>query len=281
MRIDKRGYLFVVLGVCLYSCSDAIMKYFMPVYGVHQVTFLRTAFRFIPFLLVAMYQRVNPLKTNRVGENIFRSILASCGTYAFMSAYNYAAMTDVYVVGLTTAIFVIPLSVWILGEKFYLQNMIAILLGFSGVCLAFRPGIGIFQFGVMFAVIGAVISALNQVIIKRLTFTDSELTIIFYHHVVLGSLSFLIGYDSFHAMCINHVIVLGIGGMIGACAQYCMIHAFKLSTSSKLASAGYFMLIPNTIFDFLLYDKVPDAYILGGLALITIGSVRAFTLRVR
>ncbi len=277
----KKGYLFVIAGVCLYSFSDAIMKYFMGFYSVHQVTFLRTFFRFVPFLLVALYQNVNPLKSSRVKENLFRSILASFGTYAFMCAYSYSAMTDVYVVGLTSAIFILPLSVWILGEKFYFQNMIAVLLGFGGICLAFRPGSGIFQIGILFAAGGAIISALNQVIIKRLSSTESELTIIFYHHLVLGALSLVAGWQAFTTMPFEHATIMCVGGIIGAFAQYCMIHAFKLSTSSKLASAGYFMLIPNTLFDFLLYDKTPDAYIIGGLILIMIGSVRAFTLRNR
>lgn len=278
---SRQGYLFVIAGVCLYSCSDAIMKYFMESYSVHQVTFLRTLFRFIPFLLVALYQQVNPFKSSRIHENVLRSLLASLGTYAFMFAYSYSAMTDVYVVGLTTAIFVIPLSVWILGEKFHIQNMIAILLGFSGICLAFRPGCGLFQVGIVFAAGGAIISALNQVIIKRLSSTESELTIIFYHHIVLGILSFVCGSWTFKPMQLEHIAIMFIGGIIGALAQYCMIHAFKLSSSSKLASAGYFMLIPNTIFDFLLYNKVPDIYIIGGLVLISIGSIRAFSLKIR
>jgi drug/metabolite transporter (DMT)-like permease len=72
-----------------------------------------------------------------------------------------------------------------------------------------------------------------------------------------------------------------IGGTVGAIAQYAIIHAFKLSSSSGLASAGYVMLIPNTLFDFFLYDKIPDIYIIGGLLLIAAGTFQAFTLQSR
>jgi drug/metabolite transporter (DMT)-like permease len=257
------------------------MKYFMPIYGVHQVVFLRTASRFVPFLIMAVCCGVNPLRSQRKKENIQRSLLASAGTYAFMSAYNYSSMTDVFVVGLTAAIFVIPLSVWLLKEKFHLQNLMAVLLGFSGICFAFRPGCGIFQWGVMFAVIGAMISALNQVIIKKLAFTESELTIIFYHHLVLTAISLAVGFGTFSSIPPQHLLHLFLGGLIGAAAQYSIIHAFKLSSSSGLASAGYFMLIPNTLIDFYLYDKIPDVYIIIGLIMILIGSLRAFSLQSR
>jgi len=251
----------------------------MPCYGVHQVTFCRTIFRFIPFLLFALYNGSNPLKTNKIKENILRSILAACGTYAFMCAYNYSAMTDVFVIGLTTAIFVLPLSVLILKEKFYFPNAIAVLLGFSGICVALKPGSGVFQIGILFAAAGAIISALNQVIIKKLSSTENEMTIIFYHHLTLILLSCTVGWSSFVPLQENHAIVLFVGGIIGAMAQYAIIHAFKLSTSSGLASASYIMLIPNTLFDLCLYGKVPDLNIIAGLFLILIGIVKAFSLQ--
>ena len=111
---NRIGYCFIILGVCLYAFSDAIMKYYMPLYGVNQITFIRTISRFIPLLIFATYKGVNPLKSNRVGENIFRSVLASVATYTYMLAYRYTSMIDVIVVGYSSAIFVIPLSVLIL-----------------------------------------------------------------------------------------------------------------------------------------------------------------------
>ncbi|GHU15070.1 multidrug transporter [Alphaproteobacteria bacterium] len=252
----------------------------MPIYGVNQVTFLRTICRFVPLMFFAVYMEINPVRTNRVLENIFRSVLASLGTYASMLAYNHANMVDVIVVGYTTAIFVVPLSVLLLNEKFHIRDAIAAVVGFFGILLAFRPGCGIFQFGIMFAVIGAIIAALNQVVIKRLSSTDSELTIIFYHHVTLLLLStFITGFDGFRALLPMDAVYLIIGGMIGAAAQYCIIHAFKLSTSSNLASAAYTMLIPVTFLDFFIYDKVPDIYIIGGLILIMAGSISVVSAR--
>jgi drug/metabolite transporter (DMT)-like permease len=278
----KQGYLFFVLGVCLYSLSDATMKWFMPLYGVNQIVFFRTIFRFLPFLFAAFYMKINPLKTDHPKENILRAVLASAGTYAFMLAYRHSALTDVFVIGLTTAIFVIPLSVWLLKEKFCVQNSFAILLGFFGICLAMRPGKGVLNIGILFAMAGAIVSALNQVIVKKLSATDSELTIIFYHNILLTIMSFsvgIIGINGFTATDPMHVAFLFFGGVIGAIAQYAIIHAFKLSSSSGLASAGYVMLIPNTLFDFFLYNKIPDVYITAGLLLIIIGTFRAFTLQ--
>ncbi|MDE7169387.1 MAG: DMT family transporter [Mucispirillum sp.] len=262
----------MMLGVCLYAFSDSIMKYYMPTYGVNQITFIRSISRFVPLLLIAAYQRVNPLQSNRIGENIFRAILASIATYAYMLAYRYTTMTDVVVVGYSSAIFVIPLSVLILKERFYVIDAWAVVIGFLGVLVAFRPGIGIFQIGTMFAVIGAIISALNQVIIKRLTSTEKELTIIFYHHILLILISLTIGFQGFTPMQTKDLIIVCIGGLFGVAAQYSIIHALSIATSSSLASGTYTMLIPITILDFLIYHKTPDLFITCGLGLIVAGS---------
>lgn len=281
-HLDDRqlGYIFVVCAVLLYSISDAIMKHYTSVYPVSEVTFLRTLARFMPYIVIALCKKINPFRSDKKVVNIFRAVLASLGTYSFMTAYSYSAMTDVFVVGSTTAIFVIPFSVMLLNEKFSAQNLIAILLGFSGICLAFRPGYGIiFQVGILFAVLGAVTAALNQVLIKKLASTESEFTIIFYHNTFLILATLAIGATEFVLVEPHDLIYLLIGGLIGAIAQYGMIHAFKLSSSSGLASAGYIMIVPNVLFDIFLFHNVPDIYIILGTALTLTGLYYAFRIQ--
>lgn len=277
----KLGYIYIVLGVILYSFSDAIMKNAMDIYSVHQVIFLRTFFRFIPILALTFFTKNNPYCSQRKKENIFRAMLASCGTYCAMMAYKYAAMTDVFVIGGTTAIFVIPLSVWILKEKFNKMNLFAVVLGFLGICFAFRPGSGIFHFGILFAVVASLIAAINQVLIKKLAFTESEFTIISYHNTCLILTALIFGWTEFHWVSVNDILILSLGGIIGAFAQYSITKAFKLSSSSGLASAAYVMLIPNTAIDYFVFRQTPDIYILIGLILISSGSFIAFKLQAR
>lgn len=275
----KLGYIYTILGVVLYSFSDAIVKNAMDVYSVHQVVFLRTLFRFIPILILMFAAKSNPYCSNRKTENIFRAVLASCGTYCAMMAYKYAALTDVFVIGGTTAIFVIPLSVWILKEKFNKMNLFAVILGFSGIYFAYRPGSGIFQFGILFAVINAIIAAINRVLIKRLSFTENEFTTISYHNTCLILIALILGWNEFYWVSTYDILILSLGGIIGAFAQYFITRAFKLSSSSGLASAAYVMLIPNVIIDYFVFNKTPDIYIFVGLILISSGSFIAFRLQ--
>lgn len=276
----KLGYIYFTFGVILYSFSDAIMKNALSVFSVHQVVFLRTIFRFIPILILMFFTKNNPYCSKKKSENVFRALLASCGTYSAMRAYQEgAAMVDTFVVGVTTAIFVIPLSVLVLKEKFNKMNLLAVVLGFLGSCLAFRPGSGIFHIEILFAIIASFIAAINQVWIKRLAFTESEFTIISYHNTCLILLTLILGWSEFRLVSVYDIFILSLGGIIGAFAQYSITRAFKLSSSSGLASAAYVMLVPNTLIDYFVFGQPPDLYILIGLILISSGSFVAFKLQ--
>ena len=120
--------------------------------------------------------------------------------------------------------------------------------------------------------ISAIASALNIVIAKRLASTEKEITIIFYHHVILIAISIVIGFESFVMPTFLHLVFFIIAGTLGAFAQFFIVHAYKLTTCSSLSSAAYVILIPITAIDYFFYKKSPDIYITFGLILIILGS---------
>jgi drug/metabolite transporter (DMT)-like permease len=67
-------------------------------------------------------------------------------------------------------------------------------------------------------------------------------------------------------------MLLMLGGILGALAQFCTVHAYRLASCSKLASAAYVILIPSTAIDYFFYKKLPDMCAAAGLGLILCGS---------
>lgn len=268
----KSGYLFMISGIILYVISDTIMKYFLNLYCVTEITFFRTLFRFIPFIFILTYKKLNPLKTERKAENIFRALLASASTLAFMAAYKYSSITEVAIIGYATAIFAIPIGYLLLHETFYIQHALAVIIGFIGVLLIFKPGAFVFESGAMFATVAAFLAALNQSIIKRLSTTESEFTIIAYHNIFLIMISFSLCFFQFKMPAFSHFIMLLLGGIFGAIAQYFIIHAYSLAPISKLAVTGYSGLIPMIILDYAVWNSVPDIFVICGLLFIIFGN---------
>lgn len=272
MRINK-GYVFAVVAVFLYAIADAISKYYVASYDVAKVMFVRTVARCAPFVFIALFREVNPYKTKNVGLNLLRGLCASGISYTFLAAYKFAPMTDVIVVSQSSAIIVIPLSILFLGESFSLRTVSAVSFGFAGIVCAFRPSENIFQIGVLFALLAAILSAVNKVLIRKLTFTDNELTMIFYHESILLVLSSISGAN--FSLPGYVVFPLIISGLISALALFLMLHAYKFAECTHIAPTSYLILIPSVVIDLVIYNRQPDFYIISGAALIIVGAVIA------
>lgn len=269
----NRGYVFAVIAVFLYVISDAIGKYYVDDNGISNVMFVRTVARFFPFVILALRQRINPYHTEHVWKNILRAICVSSVSYAFLAAYKYSPMTDVLVISQSNAIIVIPLSVVFLREKFNPYTTIAIILGFLGIVCAFRPSGNVFQLGTAFALLVAILNATNKVLIKKLSFSDSELTMIFYHQTILLAISLSFGFD--FSLPLNVIFPLVISGLISASALFLTLHAYRFGKCSYISSVSYLILIPSTIIDYAVYGKIPDVYIIAGSVLIIAGCIIA------
>lgn len=269
----NKGYVFAIVAVFLYAISDAIGKYYVADNGISNVMFIRTIARFFPFVVLALWRRMNPYRTEHVWKNILRAICVSSVSYAFLAAYKYSPMTDVLVMSQSAAIIVIPLSVIFLDEKFNLYTTIAIILGFSGVVCAFRPSGNVLQIGTIFALFVAILNATNKVLVKKLSFSDNELTMIFYHQTVLLITSLGHGLD--FSLPSQIIFPLIISGLISGFALFLTLHAYRFGECAYIASVSYLILVPSTIIDYAVYNKSPDIYIIAGSALIIAGCVIA------
>lgn len=269
----NKGYIFAVIAVFLYAISDAIGKCYVIDGCISNVMFIRTLARFFPFVVLALCQRINPYRTEHVWKNILRAICVSSVSYAFLAAYKYSPMTDVLVISQSAAIIVIPLSMIFLGEKFNPYTTVAIILGFFGIVCAFRPSGDVLQLGTIFALLVAILNATNKVLVKKLSFSDNELTMIFYHQTLLLMISLGYGFD--FSISLRAVFPLIISGLISGLALFLTLRAYRFGECSYIASASYLILIPSTIIDCVIYDTPPDMYIIIGSVLIISGCIIA------
>ena len=270
MSTYNYGYLLAALGSMIYAISDAIVKFFVSIYGPYQVILIRTSSQFACLCAIALWKGFHPAKTQRIGANIMRAVLATCATYSLIIAYQNAPMTSVVVISHSYAMFVIPLSVILLHEKFSWQRTLIIILGFIGIAVMFSPSNeNDGTIGLTFALLASIAKALNHVFLKNLSGTEKTITVIFYHHVCLILSAFVLGINNLQPIQISHILMLCCGGMIGLFAQYLVISSYRFTSSSNLASAAYAILIPSIIIDIVFYDKWPTGYVfIGGVLVI-------------
>ena len=268
----KRGYILAVCGVCLHAVSDAVVKFFVEHYEVSVVVLIQVVVRFLLLSFYVIAAGINPYKTRHPYANAARALLAAICTQLFAYAYKYAPMTSVVTIAYAASIIVIPLSYWILKERITIRNVSAIIIGFIGLLFAFRPQIEL-RIGLIFAGLIAFIGAVNRILVKKLSFSDNEVTLLFYHHTVL--VLFLLPNISYCNIDLSHLLMIVFSGFISILAQLLIIRAYKFASCTNLASASYVILIPTIVIDFCVYNRIPDMYGTVGALLIMLATMIA------
>lgn len=267
------GNVVMIFALLLNLFTDTMCKGFLIDYTAPQVVFFRTSSRLIPIIIICVFCHYNPFKTHKRKEHILRAIIASVNTMLFIAAYKYSAMTEVHAIGYMTALFVLPFSYFILGEKISGNIVLSIFLGLLGALLILRPNLSAVSYlnlGALLALFGAIFSALNNVLIRRLTQTENIYVIMFYHNMVLFLLSLLIALEywipiqNFQNLFFSFFLV----GILGTLSQYLIHFAFSITKASELAVTCYVIAIPVMLVDIFFWNIQPNMYIISGLLLI-------------
>ena len=97
-----------------------------------------------------------------------RSLLAVVESAVFVLAFRYLPLADTHAVAATSPLIVIALGVLFLGERAGLARWLAVAAGFVGMLLIVRPGFRAFDWPLLLPLVGAVLWAGYQILIRAL-----------------------------------------------------------------------------------------------------------------
>ncbi|MEL7544418.1 MAG: DMT family transporter, partial [Pseudomonadota bacterium] len=130
-------------------------------------------------VLFASGHAASRLRTARYGLHVVRNAFHFTGQYCWFYALTLIPLAQLFALEFTSPIWVAVFAALILGERFTRWKALAIALGFLGVLLVAQPGSATFGVGQAVALIAAVFFAAQMIATKKLTQTDSVVTILF------------------------------------------------------------------------------------------------------
>jgi len=138
----------MLAGIAGFSIMDAIIKWLTADYPVPQVVALRSWFG-LPLLCVfALHDGgLKSLRTRRPLVHVGRYLLVLILSLSFFWALSQMKLVDAIAVTFASPIFITVLSVPLLKEPVGLHRWAAIGVGFLGVLIILRPGMGVFSMG--------------------------------------------------------------------------------------------------------------------------------------
>lgn len=273
-----RAIVVMLLAMFLFACMDAVNKQLSQTYAIAQILWVRYVF-FLGFAMLIAGRRMKlslAFRTRAFWLQTARSIVLIGEIGTFILALHYLPLADVHAIAAVTPLLVTALSVPILGERVGWRRWAAVAAGFVGVLIIVRPGFVDADWRVMIALLGALMFAIYQIMLRIAARHDPPETTLLYSALVGTVVLSAIGPFHWTPPDANGWALLGVGALLGSCAHFALIKALELGEASRLQPYGYTLMIWAAVLGLIVFGQFPDAFTVAGGIVIAASGVYAF-----
>jgi len=270
------GIGFMLVAVFLFGLNSAIGKWLVAKYPVGEFMLIRSTLTLIllsPFIWYA--GRAAFANAPRPGLQLLRIVFSSAEVAMFFWAVSYLPLADTTTFYLAGPIYVTALSVLLLRERVGWRRWTAVLIGFVGVVIALRPSSSSFTLPALIALSGSVIYALVMITTRALRETNdiTLMTTYFIGAVAFGAATVPFGWVTPAPRDILFFCGVACANIL---AQFCVIRSLKRASASVVVPYQYTLIIWSVVFGWQMFGELPDAYTIGGAAIIVAAGLYIF-----
>lgn len=271
---NHRGAVFMVGAAIGFTLNSALVKAlgaadFHPL----QLAFLRTAVAFVILLPLAIRLGPTVLRSRAPGLHVLRGLVGTAAVVSGFFALTLMPLADFIALTFTTPLFMIVLAVLLLGERVRWRRWSATAVGFVGVLIMVRPGGDSFDWGSLLALGMAGGIALASSTVKRFPPGEAPFAMLFWF---TSSATFLTAIPAalvWRAPNLEEWLLLMIMSVLGAAAQFLIIHAYKSGEATFVAPFDYAKLLIGGLLGYFVFSEIPDRWALVGAAVIVASTV--------
>jgi S-adenosylmethionine uptake transporter len=263
------GIVLMLASIGLYGLQDLFGKQLaMDGYSPVQILFFRaigTALILLP--LIGQVPKGGWI-TKRPWLMAFRCVVGASGMACYLIAFRTMSLADVSAIGFTGPLLVVVFGTLLLGEHVGWRRWAAVLVGFVGVLIMLRPGMGVFSGTALWALGGSIGFAGLTMSLRILSRTDHPVAITWTFTlaslIVLGALlpGFWRAPDGFG------LLYLLLQGMACGGGQVLMTTALKNAPTSTVSPFTYTIIIYGVVYGYAWFGDVPDPVMLFGAAVL-------------
>ena len=263
------GIAMMLVGIAGFAVMDATIKWLTADYPVPQVIALRSWFGLPILIMLAMREGGLPaLITHRPLVHFGRYGLVLLLSLSFFWALSAMKLVDAVAIAFAAPIIITALSVPLLKEVVGPRRWIAIGVGFCGVLIMLRPGIGVFQWAALAALGSAVVYALLMVTTRVYKSTESTAALMLYPQLGMSiSGIFMVNFFWVTPTMLD-LGLFALAGFFGSIGVMCLTHAFRLAPVASIAPFEYTALVWATLLGFLVWGELPDGVTLVGVSIV-------------
>ena len=259
--------LMVISGLFFVFMHSAV-KYLSKEVHIFEIAFFRCALVIFVLAPIILQQGKSVFITRQPKIQFLRITTNSVAMLCFFYGISSTPLAQLTTLGFTVPIFTTILAVVFMKEKIRLRRTSALIIGFIGTLIVMRPDISI-ELGAVLIIFSSFLWSVCLIYIKKLTETDSAITISLYFGIGMIPATFVMAFPVFEMIDLRQFIILIFIAITGTLAQTIMNFAFEKGELALLLPFDFLRLIWSVLIGYSLFAEKPEITLwIGGFLII-------------
>lgn len=252
-----RGMAFMLLSTLSFTLMNGVIRHLSGDLHPFEIYFFRSLFGVVFFLPLLVREGIEPMRTSRLGLHVLRGTVTGVSMLLFFLALKYTPLAKVSALFFVTPLFGAVLAMLILREAIRLQRILALVAGFAGMLVIIQPGTGALDFGAVLVIASAILASFAIILIKRLSTTESSVTVTIYTGLVSTPLALIAALTVWQTPSLEQLAWMALIGAMGSIAQLSMVRALALADATAVLPLDFTKLLWSALIGYLLFVEVP------------------------
>ena len=273
----RLGIAVALAAITMFALLDVVSKVLGARMSVVQILWVRFVL-FVPLALALAWRPGTGIawRSGAPWLQVLRVVVLLVEMWFFLTAFALIPLADAHAIGASAPLLVTALSVPFLGERVGWRRWTAIGVGFVGMLVVVRPGFAEFSVPMLYAVAGAVLWAVYQVLLKIVGRVDGAATSGVWTAAIGAILLSAIGPFAWTTPDAGDWTLLVVAALLGGVGHIAYSHAFNLAPASTLQPFAFLLLVYAALFGWLFFGDVPDLWTVAGATLIVASGLYTF-----
>ena len=260
---------FMIISGLFFVVMHSAVKYLSKEVHIFEIAFFRCALVIFVLAPIIFQQGRSIFKTKQPKMQLLRITTNSVAMLCFFYGISTTPLAQLTTLGFTVPIFATILAVTFMKEKIRLRRTAALIIGFIGTIIVMRPDISI-ELGALLIIFSSFLWSICLIFIKKLTQTDSAVTISLYFGIGMIPATFALAFPVMEIIDLRQFIILLFIAITGTLAQTIMNYALKKGELALLLPFDFLRLIWSVLIGYALFAEEPNFTLwIGGFLIIS------------
>jgi drug/metabolite transporter (DMT)-like permease len=266
VTVKVAGYMLV--SAACFSGSTAIIRHVSAEIDPIEIAFFRSLFGLVVLLPWLWSQGINALRTDRLQLHSLRALVGAVTMLSWFYGLSLIPLGQAVALSFTTPLFSMLAAVLLLRELVGLRRWAAAVVGFMGTVIILRPNLGEIEWGALLVLLCSMALAVNVVIVKVLSRSESPGTIVAYLGLFMVPTTFVPTVFVWQSPSVDQVLWLTLLGALATASNLCRVRALALGKASAVVPYDFARLPIVALVAYLVFAEVPDGWMWLGAAVI-------------